>query len=53
MLPLYAARILGLRAEPEAQQEVWRQQRHMLASGAIDLHKVALPEVLDYLRLNL
>lgn len=38
---------LGVGAEPEPQQKVRRQQRHMVADSAIDLHEVAMPEFLD------
>jgi hypothetical protein len=36
---------LGPRVEPEPQQKVRREQRDMMTAGAIDLHKVAPPEV--------
>jgi hypothetical protein len=36
-----------LRAEPEAKQEVRRQQRDMVAGGTIDHYEVALPDILD------
>jgi hypothetical protein len=36
-----------VRAEPELQQEDRHQQRNVMAGGAIHLHEVALPEILD------
>jgi hypothetical protein len=36
-----------VRVEPEAKEEVRREHRDMMAGGAIDLHEVALPEILD------
>jgi hypothetical protein len=38
---------LSLRAEPEPPQELRRQQRHVMASGAIHLYEVAAPKILD------
>jgi hypothetical protein len=38
---------LGLRAKPEPQGKVRRQQRHMLAGGASDLDEIASPQVLS------
>jgi hypothetical protein len=37
----------GPRAEPEAHQELRRQQRDEVTGGAIDLHQVAPFEILD------
>jgi hypothetical protein len=45
--PLFEVEHLGLRAEPEAQKELRREQRDVTAGGTIDLHKIALPEILD------
>jgi hypothetical protein len=45
--PLFEVEHLGLRAEPEAQEKLWREQRHMLAGGAIHFDEVALSEILD------
>jgi hypothetical protein len=36
---------LCLRAEPEPQQKVRRQQRDVIAGGAIDLDEIATPEM--------
>ena len=36
-----------LGAEPEPQQEVRCEQRDVMAGGAIDLHDIAAPEILD------
>jgi hypothetical protein len=38
---------LGLRAQPASEQKSRRKQRNVMADGAIDLHEVALPEILD------
>jgi hypothetical protein len=38
---------LRLGAQPEPQEGLRRQQRDVMASGAIDLHEVALAEILD------
>jgi hypothetical protein len=35
------------RLQPKPGQESWREQRGMGARGAIDLHEVAQPEILD------
>jgi hypothetical protein len=45
--PPFEIEHLGLRAEPEAEEERRREQRDMMTGGAIDLHEVALPEILD------
>jgi hypothetical protein len=45
--PLLEIEHLGLRAEPKPQQKLRRQQRDVIAGGAIDLDEVALPETLD------
>jgi hypothetical protein len=45
--PLFEVEHLGLGAEPEPQQKLWREQRHIMAGCTIDLHEVALPEVVD------
>jgi len=45
--PLFEVEHLALGAEPEPQQELWREQRDVLAGGAIDLDKVALAKILD------
>ena len=45
--PLFEVEHLRLGIEAEPQQKLWREQRHMMAGGTIDLHEVALPEVLD------
>jgi hypothetical protein len=33
--------------EPGPQQEVWRQQRNLMAGGAIDFDEFATPEIFD------
>jgi hypothetical protein len=38
---------LGLRAEGEPPQELWRQQRYVMAGGAIDPEEIATTEILD------
>lgn len=38
---------LGLRAEPEPQQELWCQPCDMMAGGAIDHYEIATPKILD------
>jgi hypothetical protein len=37
--PLFEIEHLGLRVEPEAQEELRREQGDMMAAGAIDLHE--------------
>ena len=39
--PLFEVEHLGLGAESEPQQKLWREQRHMMAGGAIDLDEIA------------
>ena len=36
-----------MRAEPEAEEEVRREQGDVETGGAIDFHEVALPKILD------
>jgi hypothetical protein len=38
---------LNVRAKPEPKKKLGRQQRDVMAGGAIDLHAIALPEILD------
>jgi hypothetical protein len=45
--PLFEIEHLGLRAKPEAQEELRREHRDMVAAGAIDLDEITLPEILD------
>jgi hypothetical protein len=45
--PLFEVEHLGLRAPPELQPELRREQRDGMAGGTIDRGEVALPEVLD------
>ena len=40
-------RHLGLTVEPEPPQELRRQQRHVMAGGAIDPEEIATPEIVD------
>jgi hypothetical protein len=44
---LFEVEHLGLRAEPEAKQELWRRQGHVMTGPTIDPREVALPEIFD------
>jgi hypothetical protein len=45
--PLFEVEHLGLRAAPEAQKELRREQRDVTAGGAIDLDEIAPAKILD------
>jgi hypothetical protein len=45
--PVLEVEHLGLGAKPEPQQKLRREQRDVVASRAIDLDEVALPEILN------
>jgi hypothetical protein len=45
--PLFEVEYLGLRAEPEPKEELRPEHRDVIRGDTIDLHEVALPEILD------